>query len=746
MSSLKVVLLLTFASFLSVGAPQGLPARNHNQWHNIYSPGAVNDVHLRASVESRTYINKSLVELIENFRSFWLQDVNGSRVLGNNSGLLTQECMDGALQLVNTTDPLTGLPLIIRMVDAVGKMGSGILDGDIFAFGAYDECFGIGPGYTGYCLLELSVPRLVLGMCVPKGCTAVDVANVISVVSGGRMSVRPSSLSCVSIRNPPFNTGTIIMIVVCCVFVALVTMATITDLIIWYIGANAAPASDKINCESDTDCNATENDELLTKVPVKTNRLLVKEIVVAFSLCKVLLQILSTEQPPSAISSLNGLRVVSMFWLILCHTHFTVTIFGADNTLNFSNLKDILSRFTFQAIGNGFFVVDSFFFISGLLVAYLTLHEMQKRAGRFPFLTYYLHRFLRLTPTYAFVLFFVWLLTMHLADGPIYHHIAWEGSGLYHNCRKYWWTNLLYINNLYPWKLDDECIGWTWYLANDMQFYILSPLILVPFYFLFPLGLAISSVVLTVCFAISGVLAGVYDYQALDSSNLAYGYAPSNTDTTQPSNLLYIKPWHRVSPYIVGLVLGYILYRFRLPTTKHHIHFAIFPLLLVLSGILLALPLYGLYPQWHGHTPSKVENVIYFMFSRFSWSLGLAFLVFTCHYGYGGPINWFLSLKFWIPLNRLCYCAYLLHFPILLVIHGSERSVIHYRDYNLVVLVIAPIVLTFGASAIVAVFIEFPIGNLERALFKMVGLGRHESARIGGGKDNSKLVPNYKKS
>ena len=27
-----------------------------------------------------------------------------------------------------------------------------------------------------------------------------------------------------------------------------------------------------------------------------------------------------------------------------------------------------------------------------------------------------------------------------------------------------------------------QCLGQSWYLANDMQFYVLSPLIFVPFY------------------------------------------------------------------------------------------------------------------------------------------------------------------------------------------------------------------------------------------------------------------------
>ena len=262
-------------------------------------------------------------------------------------------------------------------------------------------------------------------------------------------------------------------------------------------------------------------------------------------------------------------------------------------------------KVSFQAICNGFFSVDIFFFLSGLLVAYLSVRELKRKNGRFPFLSYYFHRYLRLTPTYAFILFFIWLLMMHLADGPMYHFV---GLSNYHNCKNYWWTNLFYVNNLYPWRNEEECIPWTWYL-NDMQFYIFAPLILIPLYFLFPLGLVISAIVLLVSFVISGTLAGTYDHQANEYASIAYNYTSNNTSPYTPTytNLLYVKPWHRVALYIVGLILGYVLYF-----------------------------------HWHGHVPTTAENVMYIMFSRFTWSLGLALLVISCHYGYGGPINQFL--------------------------------------------------------------------------------------------------------
>ena len=678
-------------------------------------------------------------------KSFWFPDleysVSQSLELGNESRNISEECMKGVEKLMSSTDPATGLPLIARMIDAMGKIGAGYFDGNFVASGAYDECLDIGPGDAKYCTGPLMLTSKTLplqwgqyGFCVPRGCTPEDIELAVLDGTRGQAVTDATKLYCVSTRKPPFTAGAIIMIVVCFLFGLLVLGATLLHYI-WQLQEK------KIKSSQIQD--VSEKSPLVT-TPSSTDkkRVLVQEIVTAFSLLKVLPQILSMKQPPSAITSINGLRVISMFWVILAHTHFFVLETGLDNIYR---LKSTLSRFSFQAIGNAYFAVDSFFVLSGLLVAYLTMRQMKRKNGRFPFLTYYLHRYLRLTPTYAFVLFFIWLLSMYLSEGPTYLLAVGEQSTNYVSCKKYWWTNLLYINNLYPWKLEDECIGWSWYLANDMQFYVLSPLILIPLYFVLPLGMVISAVVIFISFVISGTLAGVYDLQANTLAQFAYNYVPNPNISADMSynNLLYVKPWHRVSPYIVGLLLGYVLYRLRLPNTKRYVYikYIVFSIMWVLSGVFLVSTLYGLYFQWHGHVPSKFENILYIMFSRFTWSLGLALLVVICHYGYGGLVNRFLSMKFWIPLSRLSYNTYLLHEFILIVIFGSERKPVNYQDYNLTVYAIGMVALSFGAAAVVCVFVEFPIGNLEQVLFKTAGLRRHESARTDG-HEHQENVPN----
>ena len=44
-------------------------------------------------------------------------------------------------------------------------------------------------------------------------------------------------------------------------------------------------------------------------------------------------------------------------------------------------------------------------------------------------------------------------------------------------CVSYWWRNVLNINNLFPEK--EMCAAWSWYLANDFQFFCLSPVFLI---------------------------------------------------------------------------------------------------------------------------------------------------------------------------------------------------------------------------------------------------------------------------
>ena len=78
---------------------------------------------------------------------------------------------------------------------------------------------------------------------------------------------------------------------------------------------------------------------------------------------------------------------------------------------------------------------------------------------------------------------------------------------------------------------------------------------------------------------------------------------------------IYVKPWTRIGPYIIGLVAGYLLHKFRKNQAKLHWIFVLF--MWILSTAVALAVVYGLSDFYaDGTTPSRTENVLYLTFSR----------------------------------------------------------------------------------------------------------------------------------
>ena len=633
----------------------------------------------------------------------------------------------------------------VEAIDAFGKPGSDLLFGNVQLLGAFDECLNIGGDYVEYWAVPLNlsyvfspIPPLVqlnLGMCVPNSCDKENLNYFVNETNKYLKMVEPllmlsadyDKVITTTSRTVPLSNGAIVMIVVCAIFLFLALVGSAVDIGtkilscllekmsvdngVYEPRSERAPLLGK-HCRSDGPTVKRRQNDLISRFEIPL------EFITAFSVFKNVEMILSTKQPPTAITSLNGIRVISMCWVILAHT-FLWCLSTISNPLYV--IFDVAPRFSAQPIVNGFFSVDSFFFLSGVLVAYLTLREMQRKKGRFPVLTYYLHRYLRLTMVYAFLLFFWWFLTVQLGSGPLWESSFGVGSGNYKACEKYWWTNLLYINNFYPWKLNDECMGWTWYLANDMQFFLLAPLVLIPLYHIFPIGLIIGGFLLAVTLAVNGAIAGTQEF-------LANTVLPESSNARE-SDDIYVKPYCRAAPYIVGILLGFLLFK----KVRININWAVNGLIYAVMWVVAAgccfSTVYGLYDSFHGHELSLAENVSYIMFSRFVWAVGLGLIVFACHNGYGWVVNDFLSMKIWIPLSRLTYTAYLVHPIVLSVMINTTRGSVAYMDYLIAIYAVAMVVISFAAAGVVAIFVEFPLSNLEMAVFKVAGLKPRESVR-----------------
>jgi len=117
-------------------------------------------------------------------------------------------------------------------------------------------------------------------------------------------------------------------------------------------------------------------------------------------------------------------------------------------------------EFTF--VRSAEYAVDTFFFMSAFLATWGILRQLEKRSLTVgSYWSMMLARYLRLTPTYLLVVVVYWQVLPYVSNGPNWYH-TWvlNQAG---DCDATFWTNMLYINNLYPFADSGamkSCAGW----------------------------------------------------------------------------------------------------------------------------------------------------------------------------------------------------------------------------------------------------------------------------------------------
>jgi peptidoglycan/LPS O-acetylase OafA/YrhL len=174
---------------------------------------------------------------------------------------------------------------------------------------------------------------------------------------------------------------------------------------------------------------------------------------------------------------LNGVRFWCSVFVILGQTYL-YTLTGPIQ--NLEAIQNWVESSFFSLVLTADLVVDTFFWLSAFLASYQLLVSMKLNGGRLPQskCMLVLTRAVRLLPLYAFTLLFYWrFIVLFGGEGPMF--FQYENL---HTCSDNWFWHLTFLNNLVPWDTRDNCMSWTWYIACEMQFYLVVPL-LVSWYF-----------------------------------------------------------------------------------------------------------------------------------------------------------------------------------------------------------------------------------------------------------------------
>ncbi|KAG5344702.1 NRF6 protein, partial [Acromyrmex charruanus] len=388
------------------------------------------------------------------------------------------------------------------------------------------------------------------------------------------------------------------------------------------------------------------------------------------------------------ITVVHGIKFLTMVWVIILHCIF-LSIEYADNKIQILRFDDNLP---IQIFSNGSVSVDTYFFLSGFLLAYTYLKNKIDKERINPinykekinkYFVIIMKRYIRLTPAYIMMIGLGQLSSAwYDKNSPFYFE---ERS--HEICAKYWWRNILYINNLFGYK--KMCLFWSWYLSNDMQFYIIGLALLILSTVYFYVAVVILSTILIASVILSGYISYIYEY------------VPTLDELYRLLDVLYYPPWIRIGPYIIGMITGYVTRRFN---KKIALKRNIVILCWTLGAACNILVLFGVYKT----KISVLSAAIYVALSRTVWAIGIAWIVIMCCTEHGDIVKKLLSCKIWIPLSRLTYCAYLLNPFIIHSIRLHSETSTHFELLSISAMIIGYLVISYFCAYAMYLMAESP--------------------------------------
>ncbi|XP_026315720.1 nose resistant to fluoxetine protein 6-like [Hyposmocoma kahamanoa] len=398
-----------------------------------------------------------------------------------------------------------------------------------------------------------------------------------------------------------------------------------------------------------------------------------------------------------ALECVDGVRALSMAWVVIGHTFITL-----PPVLN--NLDYFEWGMSFRAIWitAAPLAVDTFFTLSGLLIVYTSFGKLSNMKLLNNLHLFYLNRILRMFPLLVTAILLQVGVFHYIHDGPYWHTQA----SMTEECRVNWWSTLLYVQNY----VHPMCIPHSWYLAIDMQLHILSPLIL--FWVLSGKKILAWSALIG-ALLLSLTASSIYNFLNNFTGTSARPVL-SLEETDRYFRNYYFNTLTRCSPFLVGMCFGYLIHfwrenNIRLPRVINCI-------LWVVSIAVLWLALYACEPFKNIEFDKQIYDNFVNSFMRPMWALGLGWLILACAEGYGGPINWFLSLRMWKLPSRLSYGIYLFHFPIQYVISGAMSQHFFFSVLNCIYNFCGQFVIAFTVSFIFTVLIDSPFSTIVKIL------------------------------
>jgi len=457
---------------------------------------------------------------------------------------------------------------------------------------------------------------------------------------------------------------------------------------------------------------------------------------------KTIFNIDNTNQTFEYLRVFDGIRFLSTCWVLWGHVFFLGSTIGLRN---FYDIVNKTEKFIYCILTSAVISVDVFFYMSGFLLYFNLKKYLSEKTPKFAFFfTSLLQRYIRLLPFYLIGIFIVTNTLPFLVDGPRNQDLAAFLVG----CEKYWWHNLFYMQNFFSATYAENangiaCIPHSWYLCDDMLYFVFSTIIILFVYN--------KRMIKNLIFVLVFIASSVYQIIKCLENNYTQSFKHLNEQKGDFFNDFYIQPLARITPYLLGILYCELFFetdvykaslnlkdrkneeensvneknylrRFNLYVQANN-NLCLFILLVSLLQIF-----YGIFVIWFPQNYELSQNwqVFFITFNKIFFINGLGSLIHLLFLQKFEIIKNILSWSFFSVMSRITYGVYILHFYVLMVfLYNSDNSFkLDMVDFSFYA--IGLMAITLLISFIVGLLYESPVINMLKTFKKLERKGKND--------------------